>query len=531
MANVILDLGILVLFSFLLRMIFFATPTGPDSDDVNHLWRTRQIRRKRSFLKDFEAGDSVTEGYHASPPLPSLIVSFFPERHWLLAGKLLNISYDCLAVILAYLFSAYLFGEYLYSGNPRIPAFYSALIFSTMPVFFAITGSRLTSFGGRTLGLFFNMLFFICLGQAFIFNNVAFYIPTLLLGILIILTSQFGLQNMVFVSIILSVLYMDPAPLLVAVTVLVAGYFFPFVGVSKIARHKLNHFSWYRRNWKNYPVIYNRNNIKEILRLPVYLTKRPGYFLLYCLKFFTPTILFLLVPALFVLIGLYIQDPGFYKIIISGVWIKYFCFIIIADLVIFVLTSFRKLLFLGEAERYPGYSAFYISFIIVFYMAAKGMDMHRAGYLVLWQLCIVLLNFILFNSEAVREKLTLALRAPEAELVQFMNENLREKKIMSIPTKFTYWLAFHATGGNKFYYDFISSKASGLKYMNEDYIYYGYPKTDLEYFYKKYSIDAVVVAKKYFTRFCRDNNITYSFESLDEIFQNSEYSVYKRRGR
>ena len=530
MIRVIFDLTILTLFSFLIRMIFLVLPSkGPDSDDVNHLWRTSHIKERVAFLRDYRVKDSIIEGYHASPPLASLIISLFPRRHWLFAGKILNILYDCVSVILSYCFSYVIFTRFYHPDAASRFALYTALLFSTMPVFFSF-GSRLTSIGGRPLGLLLNLSYFILFGYAFIFNNIYLYPYILFLGILIIMASQFGLQNLIFTSLFLSICYLNPVPFLVALAILAIGYFLPFIGISKILKSKMEHYAWYYKNWSKHPLVCRRNDLSEIVRLPLYLFTEPKRFLIYIFKFFTPTIALLWVTPLFILMTLCIFRPEFYRTIMDDAHLRYFWFIIISSIAAFILTSIRKLLFLGEAERYFEYSALFTALLLVFYAAKNSVDAGLLLYLVLWQLSVVAANFIIFNPALVRNNLALTADRAADELSAFIKENIKASSIISIPTKFMYWLSFCAGGNaNKFYFDFIYSDAQGLKYMDSDYAYYGFPRTDLEYFYEKYSVDIVIVAKRYFARFCSDWNVSYSFKDFDEIFQNGEYSIYRRK--
>ena len=259
------DIVILIGISLALRSMFLIMPRS--SDDSVHLWRASQIKKNKSFLKDYKVNNSIIEGYHATPPLASTAISFFPRKHWRLVGKLLNISYDCITVFLVYLFSYLLFLRHFSFDGPGRLAFYVALVFSTTPVFFPLD-ARMTAIGGRTLGLLFNLLYFIFLGQAFIFNDLVFYLAAFLAGILIIITSQFALQNMILVSFFLSLFYLNFLPFTFTLLVLIIGYALPFIGISKIIRHKFNHYLWYYKNWPKHLYVSKRNKIKEIIKLP-----------------------------------------------------------------------------------------------------------------------------------------------------------------------------------------------------------------------------------------------------------------------
>jgi hypothetical protein len=121
------------------------------TDQYSHIWL---IKKRREFgnLWEDHVDNSVIEGYRGYPPLAHYLVSLFPEKLWIAAGRLLNITYDLVSIIIIYYLTDHLFRD-VWDIRPTAaldgPTVVS-LLYATSPILHPVT-ARLKAIGGRTL--------------------------------------------------------------------------------------------------------------------------------------------------------------------------------------------------------------------------------------------------------------------------------------------------------------------------------------------------------------------------------------------
>ncbi|MFX0196994.1 MAG: hypothetical protein ACFFCW_12775, partial [Candidatus Hodarchaeota archaeon] len=238
---------LIALISFLFRFIFILSGA---SDDYVHFWNIK-LRQKIGNPWGHQVPDSLIEGKRGYPALTHYIVSLFPRSYWGVAGRLLNIVYDCVSVIMVYFLARILFEMYFNAvqfDTIITPQLLVALLVATSPILMPVT-ARMTSIGGRSFCLFLSLLYFSFLGYGFLYNVVWGIIVCVPVGILIVMSSQFAFQNLIFLSLILGVLYLNPLPILILVLMAIICWFVPQLGIRDILRFKYEHMKWYRRNY------------------------------------------------------------------------------------------------------------------------------------------------------------------------------------------------------------------------------------------------------------------------------------------
>ena len=185
---------ILILFcSFMLRLIFIL---GDTSDDYFHLWNVGLVKKNKTFICP-AVSNSIIKGYKGYSSLPHAIISLFPKQYWVFAGKILNIAWDILSIILLY-FLVVLCLAWIYPDMSSWQRFYSKLtiiaLYSFSPILFPIS-ARLKTMGGRVLGNLINIIYFTFFVFAYLFGYSWCYLGCIIFGLIMVYASQFGLQK------------------------------------------------------------------------------------------------------------------------------------------------------------------------------------------------------------------------------------------------------------------------------------------------------------------------------------------------
>jgi hypothetical protein len=507
---------------FLLRFAFIITN---DSDSYVHLWLIKKYKvtgfGKHSLLK------SVYQGKFAYPSLPHYIVSLIPPKFQIEAAYLLNILYDCGNIFIFFLISKAIFAKYVVVNmTPYIePHIMATLLFGTSPILFPYT-ARLKSFGGRTFGNLAGIIYFASLGACLIFDNYYYLIITVFSGILILLSSQFAMQVMVFFSAILSLIYLSAIPLLALGLVFCVGMITPFLGIKDIIKFKINHYIWYTKNYQRAPSASKRNRLLDMIKYPIYLFSDPKKFYELTFKRLTLVIAGLSLPTLVFLIVFIAKDYYHFINYLDNAVVKYLASISLASLIIFALISFKWLSFLGEAERYFEYSTGAIIILFVLYCSEYGHN-NLLVYMVIFHICIIIANLMASLKRLIKNAIKMDGDLNFNELVEFLNAQ-ENGRILSIPTKLSFKLSACSYDHMAFYHHFITEgKIDGFKRQQHDELLYNFIIPDFDYFIKTYNINTFVVEKKALKKSKKRHGIDYSFSNLKLVFNNPEYLVYQ----
>ncbi|MFC1809609.1 hypothetical protein ACFL3D_05785, partial [Candidatus Omnitrophota bacterium] len=263
-------IGILGIALFFHVIFCYAEKT---TDEYSYFWMTKR-RKKIGNLWNDDVRESVIPGYRGYPPLVHYIISRFPEKWWYSVGNILTIASDLISVIIVYIIA-----DILFTHVWAIESFHSyslasvvTILYATSPILYPVT-ARLKSMGARTFGNMMCLLYMICFAVAFLKGTYSVYIVCVGLGWGIIISSQFGMQYIVFTSILLSLLYVNIVPLAVLFVTVFLGLIIPQLGFKKIFQRKIDHYRWFVWHKKNYAK-YNddlvRNKLSDFLLLPWY---------------------------------------------------------------------------------------------------------------------------------------------------------------------------------------------------------------------------------------------------------------------
>jgi len=205
---------------------------------------------------------------------------------------------------------------------------------------------------------------------------------------------------------------------------------------------------------------------------------------------------------------------------------RYSLMIVSASVLIFALTSFKWLLFLGQAERYFEYSAPFLSLLLTFYLITTKSS---AYILLVFLILHISIIFIIF-CYIMRKDLAINLRfisQQDQSLGDVLMSFGHEMRILTIPLKYSYALSFKLQKPIfKFYHMFVSQGNKGFQYMEEDLEKYNWPRNDLNYFKEKYGINIVVALRKVLES-AREQGLYEELAQHQPVFENEDHIVYR----
>ncbi len=184
-----MELIFILSLTFFLRLIFiFARNT----DDYVHFWNIRLLKETKGNWKK-KAPNSVIEGWRGYPVLHHKVISLFPEKHWDVAGKTLNILYDCLSILFLYFIAEFLLLKNnipLKSDNAFSYQGLICLVTATTPILSPFT-SRIRTIGARTMGSFLSLIYFSLLAGVVVYQIHILLLFCVLIGIIIFSSLSF----------------------------------------------------------------------------------------------------------------------------------------------------------------------------------------------------------------------------------------------------------------------------------------------------------------------------------------------------
>ena len=499
-----MGLALVLFLAIVIRVLFWTTSS---TDDMVHLWNVR-LRKKHGDICSHEPLDSVLPGKRGYPTLSHALVSLFPQNRWRLAGKGLNIGYDLVVILLAWIVAGMLFLSRTDGHDPR---FLAAALVATSPLLLPIT-SRVKSMGGRTLGNLFAFIYFNALWLGMNGSPSLGIAVGITSALLVVLTSKFAFQAILFITPFLSLFSWNVFPLLVLAASIVATFVVPGLGLRDVLSFELAHSRWYLRNAYTGTTASARNRWTDIKSLPhMFKSNKDLFFgiLFRRSSYFVALYSFPLVWLVFI----WIRNNG------QTSYIQYASLMTLAACCIFLLTSFRPFLFLGQAERYLEYVVPFAAVTNVACFDASLVNGNTLYGLILFQVVMALVNCIYAHYATVKK----AVMPTNTGTAHKFVENCSGLNILTIPTK----LAFDFSSmreGNRFYYRAINTPENGLLYKEEDYVWFEMPRTDLIFFHQKYNINTIIASKS-FLAIAKDKKLDYGLEKYPIIFENEEFWI------
>lgn len=459
------------------------------------------------------------------PPLFPFILALFGEKARERIERYISSGIDIILVLSAYFFSKHLFGILIPASSQDVSllAFSASILYALSPalLFFGY-GPRAYQATPRTLSEVLFFLLAISEFNYFFSGNKVFILLAVILCALLLLSSKFGAQALLFFSLIMSVFmrsfYFLLVPLLgFGLAVIVTrGYYID------VLKGQIGHLILFKKiTSKVYPFIQKKNRLGDLLSLPRdLLCERKKAF---GTVFFNNSFIIALTrnPQL-ILLALWLLGGG--RGIILAQQKTYFMFIwILSTLIAFVLTSLRPFLFLGEAERYITYSLIpqYVFLGLFIYQSKLSAQVYSG--LIIYSVALYCAYVFLFVKWHTVDKET---AVAKNEAFEFLNKATQRLRILPI-SEDTYELAYRS--GQDILYP---SGNYRIDYVPADefkkiYEVFDSPNTDIDYILNKYGLNAIFVSERQINYLKRNFNIEYDFSKYKKVFQNGKFRVYR----
>lgn len=527
---------LLAMTTFIARLAFLAGPFTSTSDNVGSV-RVTDAQRGRPWLH-FAVSNTVIPGTYAYPPLVYWVASRLPKTWWTGARYVMNYLADTASTMLVWAAA-----RVIAPDLPDEVALLTALAYGINPLFLpTLEHARISSPNARSLGLLLNTVWILLLGVVIRGEGnspSAAYAAIALVPLswLVVVTSQFGMQTMVGLTVLVSLFTRRVEPAGLMFGALIAGWFIPGLGVREVLRHKMVHWRWYRRvqttivnaaSLRARPFRQRAAALWTLMRHPV----RDGYALGTALQTsgwwkaiagMLPWLAVLVLSASRGLLSNAWQSPDGR---LSGL-------MALAALVMFVLTTLPRFVFLGEAERYiehvlPAFALF--ALVAASADAATAMTGATLAFGI--TLTIVLAQLAHRQWPHVRQ----AMRYPaegydeERAMLRLLVELGRPVRIASVPVKATFLLhdllideALPGSERIEFYFQHVLREGDDtFQYMLDDTSDgYTYLKPDLAQLVEKYGITMLVV----------DGALLYDQQNREPIVEALRQRTPMHRGR
>lgn len=338
-------------FSLIVRLLPVRNNTI-DFDTYGHLYFVSEIKRQNMGIwKGLQIQCWKSENFH-HPFMWHWLVSFFPINQILKYQKWINGSMDAL-------FTVFLYALLLKIDIDDKIAFLGALLYLFTPMWFSSIsmGPRVNSFTPRLFSeLSFNILFVIILCDF----GIPVWIKTIIaisLSFVILLSSKFGLQALLFLSPIMSLLIGSIFPILAVSGGILLGIILSKGRIVPMLNRQLAHlYEYYFRNISGMTAISDRNQFSKIF---VNSDKSKVNFRIMLMRLISEnsyTAVIIKMPiyivALILILFEYLSQKNEINIL--------FVAPILSATITYILINRPRFLFLGEAERYLNHISIFI---------------------------------------------------------------------------------------------------------------------------------------------------------------------------
>jgi len=501
--RILLYAGLVLALTFLVRSLFRLLVGGWGSDVYSHLYFVDEIRKNRHRIP-LKLSKTLTSGFFSYPFLVHWILSFI-RRDWVKGIE------PFFGAITDTVHNSFLFLScaIILSGtrNGLEVAFLASMIFCFYPMLIK-DKARTFALSPRVFGSMVFSVSTLLLFQFYWTGNYLFLVISIMIAPVIILSSKFAFQVMIFFFTILA-LFLKSAWFLLPIFV---GVLLAFVLTKNLYFRVLKaHIRflifWKREIVNRYPIILEHMSLSKMLVALRKLKYQPRE----CLRiiYANPVVNavahnpFLVMWVLLFFVGQNYdyQFPGFTFWILSG-------------LLIFSAFSFKFLAFLGEAERYLEYIVLPLSILSAIAMVNFGLFFFGLIFFTSG-LLIILIEY--------RSSLHIARRfgyRKFEEVIDYLNTVVDVKNILVIPTFYTPQVAYSTHHKVVIFSDNLGSTEENEKeFLLVFPKLFDYPNENLKILVHKFDLDFIVARKR------MDYN-SYDFSKFITRFENEEFGVY-----
>ena len=497
------------------------TPQG--QDQYYHLFYGDFIRNNK-FRYPYKPEQFLLPGVYDYPPLYHYVLALFPRSLRERFGLYLGAIIDTLNVIVIYYFIIYLSALpdiAIYISNPGTLASIACLLFTISPALLAVgAGPRAYSATPRPLGeLFFSLTFLFGL-VFFVESNIYALISASFFASLILLSSKFGAQVLLFFSLLVAVLTNCYLLLLIPVLGTGIGLIISKGYLARVLYGSLRHSLLYKNVMQDSCTFTRARNdlspiadcIRNGLRGDLKEFAKSFYTIL---NHNTYVILLIRNPLLLLLICImYIKFDD----LMSNTVLYFLTCWIAASVVVFIITSLRPFLFLGEAERYLEYSLSAQVILLVFFF-----DLWAVYLPLVIVYCFLFYVATIIELKFMSDHIDTSI---EENLFSWIKNNLKDRKFLGIPAGGIQHELLYKTGNCIWQVPANLSRVSEADYLQLYPIRYPYPSDSLNDIVNQYDIHYLLVNEQDVKETLL-SGIHYDFTRFKKIFGNSKYSIYK----
>lgn len=491
-------------------------PGARGMDTYYHLLAAHRIRNNHFRLpKTIDA--LLLPGIYDYPPAFHYFLALFPRAWRFEIERWASAVFDAVHGLAVYFFSIY----YLVKAHCQLELSFTALLVSLM----FLMSPSLTSVGAgprayqgtpRTLGELFFTLCVLCTIIHFLDGGLVFLLLAGLFGGMLLLTSKFAAQVLLLFYCVFFLFFRDMTWLAVPVI----GLFFAFVfsggKYKEIALGHWEHCRYYRKAIsERFYLVTNKNKWKDLKTVLLDLYRAPKKAAQTLLMDNTYALMLIKNPQLFYIGFLFLTGASVTDRLstLLLVWIG-------ASLLLFLVTSLRPFLFLGEADRYLEYALFPQFLLICMWGGLFPFVYWVLGYeTVLYALFIAI--FIYTYSEKARD-------LPDfEEMVSFIRSEQDIGRILPVYLNDALQLAYESGKGVAHFPGNFRNRffpfSEFLRFYEK---VYPFPNEDLQTLMKRYEYDVVYFSQKDMAK-AKQYGLDYDFKDWAVLFSNGKYKVLK----
>lgn len=521
---------LLMVLSFFIRALpQLIRPRGVASDPWYHLLAIDRIKMNGHRTPERLKGlyiPNTTEGKYTYPFLFHWLLSFLPgnKETRLKISRFVSPTIDSMHVATIVIFSYYAILQinkiYGYSYEPFLTAILAGFIYAITPLTFSYDSGQ-QHLSERPFGLFLTSVSLWFFTFYFLEKNNIFLILSIISGSLVFLSSKFSIQVLFGLGIMFSLFLLDPLPLLVVISGLLIAILLSSGKAVKSLNAQYNHLKLYRSKiMHNSPSVMDRNRLRDIFLFFKSRDLKEIYTIL--LRRNTITIVLIQCPFVFMLPIIFLKT----SILFEHDFFRVQIFWIVGTLLLWILTSFRPFLFLGEAERYVIFGLPPLSFLISLTLNIGAIGPQWTIFVILTLVSIFIglaytIVIILIRSHSQKRD------SDMMDIINFLNSHYsNEKNILSIPTQFDRQIAYFTRHNifTGFSIDYITLKSI----WDEIYTVYPYPSTNLKKLTNDYNLNLIIYDKSANSFLLkRKINDKYDLTPFSLVHENDTYQMYE----
>lgn len=489
-------------------------PSLTSGDVVGHLFLIDLSRQNHHSIPDV-TGKFLLAGPETYPVLFHQLLSFLPQgvvdRLEPLTGTLL----EMLQALFVFGVGYGVTHTYWHGASPVAVAFGATCMLALTPLLVENEG-RVFRMSARPFGTLLATIALSSMVGYLVTHSPWFAMGAAVFVALVGLSSKFGVQALVFISVGISILSLDHCPLLILGAGFVVALLLSRGHYWQVLCGHVRHLQFHRSYGASRHPSTLAFNLKQVVGWPVILLRSPKEAIRLLLTHYV-FISFTLFPWSILLFASYVYNPHW----VAGVAERLFFFWYLAALITMVLTATKWFSFLGEAHRYVIYAVAPVCLLAAYRLVRLNAPIlwWIIGSLVLISLAgFVWAYFRYFRARAAD---------PDIQLLYEWLERQTGSTILTIDLRLGYLLCFRTPHRAVNTFSNLPSGAKQEAYKRLWPKWYPYPAQDLWSLIREYGVDMLIVDRRQLESILRrDPTYVYDFAGMRKIYQQGPFVVY-----